>query len=145
VLFEELFDACDIGADDSGVDDHQRLVPIADVIRKQPPFLGRARLAQEHRLGPLDDDDDSVHLVQDEAVAAAQHCAARKGKTERDAPVRSPLSAHTRPVVPSQRDRVAGVAAGRGGQCVLRMGLLDDDQGRKYHCATGRRSAGLAK
>ena len=89
---------------------------LPNVLRKQPPFLGGARLDQEHRLGPLDDDDDGVYLVQDQTVAAAQQCAARKGRTEHDSPVRPTLSAHAQPVVPPERDRVACVAAGRGGQ-----------------------------
>ena len=142
VLLEELFDAGQVRADDSGFGDHQRLVPIADVVCEQSPFLGRARLDEEHRLRPLGDDDHGFLPVDDQAVTAAQDRAPRKRKTERDSAVRPSRSAHVQSVFPSERDRVASVAAGRWRQRILAKGLIDDGQNRKYRCASGSTSAG---
>src|SRR5262249_43221448 len=81
LLLEQLFHAGHVGADDSGVGDHQRLVAIADVVREQPPLLGRAGLDAQHRFRSLDDDDDGLRLEDDQTVAAAQDRAARNWKT----------------------------------------------------------------
>src|SRR5262245_36742155 len=128
LLLEKLFDPGHVGADDSGFGDHQRLVPIADVVREQPPLLGVARLDDEHRLRSLDDDDDGLRVVDDQAVTAAQDRASRKGKSERDAAVRPPLRVHAQPVVPSKRQCVASIAPGRRRQGVLAKYLFDDRQ-----------------
>src|SRR6185369_9053793 len=106
-------------------------------VREQSPFVGRARLDEEHWLRPLDDDDDGFRLVDDQAVAAAQDRAAWKRKTKRDSAVRPSRSARAQSVFPSERDRVASVASGRWRQRVLAKGLIDDGQNRKYRCASG--------
>src|SRR5262245_61824852 len=137
LLLEELLDAGDIGADDCRFGDHQWLVSIADVVGVEAPLLGRVRLDQEHRLRSLHDHDDGPRLVQDQAVATAQDRAPRKEKTEVEAAVRPAPCAHVQPVIPAERDRVAGVAAGRGRQSVLAMDVLDDNQNRKYRWASG--------
>src|SRR5262245_25166498 len=142
LLLEKLFDAVDIRADDPGFSNHQGLVPIADVVRVEPPLLGRARFDQEHRLRSLNDDDDGLRLLEDQAVTAPQHRAAREQKTEGDSAVRPPPSVYAQSVVPSERDRVARVAANRDRQRVVGMDLLDDDQNRKYRWASGSTSAG---
>src|SRR5262245_59110365 len=131
LLLQELCDASDIGADDSRFRDHQWLMPVADVVGVESPLLGRARLDQEHRLRPLDDKDDGLQLVEDQTVAAAQHRAARKGKTERESAVGPSASAYTQSVFPSARDRVAGIAAGDGRQRVVGLGQLGDYHTRK--------------
>ena len=92
LLLEELFDAGHVRADDSGFSDHQRLVPISDVVREQPPLLGRAWFDAEHRLRLFDDDDDGLRLIDDQTVAAAQDRA--RG---RDRPNASPPSDRRRP------------------------------------------------
>src|SRR5262249_59624273 len=108
----------------------------------EPPLLWRARLDQEHRLRPIYDNDDGLRLVEDEAVAAAQDRAARKGHTEHEPAIGPPPSTQMQSVFPSECDRVAGVAADRRRQRVLAMDLLDDDQNRKYRCASGRTARG---
>src|SRR5262249_11728200 len=57
LLLEELQGAGHVRADDSRFGDHQREVPIANVVREQTPLLARARFNEEYRLGPLEDDD----------------------------------------------------------------------------------------
>src|SRR5262245_45806254 len=132
LLLEELFDTSDVRADDSRFRDHEGLVPIADVVGVEPPLLRRARLDQEHGLAPLDDDDDGLHLVENQAVTATQDRAARKEEGEHDPSIRPSPSMHAQSVVPSERERVTGVAARRDRQRVLGMGSLDDNQNRKY-------------
>src|SRR5262245_9397453 len=102
LLLEEVFGASDIGADDSRWGGHQWPVAIGDAVRVEPPRLGRAGLDQERRLGPLNNKDDGLRLVQD----------------------------------------VSGVGARRHRERVLAMDPLDDDQNRKYRCASGNTSAG---
>src|SRR5262245_60512674 len=142
LLLEEPLDAGDVGADDARLGDHQWLVPIADVVGVEPPLLWGARLDQEHRLRPIYDNDNGLCLVEDEAVTAAHDRAARKGHTEHEPAIGPPPSTQMQSVFPSECDRVAGVAANRGRERVLAMDLLDDDQNRKYRCASGRTSAG---
>jgi hypothetical protein len=142
LLLEELFDAGDVGAKDSRIRDHQWLMLIANLVRIEAPLPGRARLDEEHRLRPLDDDDNGFQLVENQTVAVTQDRAAPKEETEHDTCVRPPPAVHAQSVVPSEGYRVAGVAAGRGRQGALTMRLLDDDQNRKYRWASGSTSAG---
>jgi hypothetical protein len=58
---------------------------------------------EENRLGLLDDDDDGLRLIDDQAVAAVQDHTPRKGKAEGDPAVRPPPSVHPQAVVPSER------------------------------------------
>ena len=84
MLLEELFDAGLVWAEEPGFGDHQRLMAIADVVGEQAPLLRCTRLDDKHRLGPLHDDDDGLHLIEDEAVAVAQDRTPRKEKTKRE-------------------------------------------------------------
>src|SRR2546427_12927580 len=63
LLLEELYDAGHVRADDCGFGDHQRLVPIADVVGEQPPLLGRTWLDRRTRATPPEGDADGPRLL----------------------------------------------------------------------------------
>lgn len=71
VLFKQLFNTSYLRADDAGLGNHQRLMPITDVVREQYALLGGTWFDDKHRLGPLDNHDDGFSFVEDETVPTA--------------------------------------------------------------------------
>ncbi len=82
VLLEHLLHSHHIRAHERIVGNHQRLVAVADGVRKERPLGRRPRPDHEHRLGPLDDDDDDMRVAEDQAVAGAQDGPARECRRE---------------------------------------------------------------
>ena len=91
VLLEHLLHARQVGAHDRIVRDHQRLMAVADVIRRSGPHSGGVRRSHdEHRLGRFNNHDDQRELVDDEAVASAEDRPARQRCANSRPPSASP-------------------------------------------------------
>ena len=118
MLLQERLDARNVGTDERAVGDHQRLMPIADVIRERAPLAGGLRLDDKDRLGPLDDRDDKALDVEDQEVAGTQHRSARQRRAELDAAVAAPPTVNVRAILPAERHRIARIAARRVGKLI---------------------------
>jgi hypothetical protein len=72
VLFKELFNTSDIRTGDAGLGNHERLMPIANVVPEEYALVWIAWFDEEHRLRPLDNDDHDPGVFDDETVSPAQ-------------------------------------------------------------------------
>jgi hypothetical protein len=154
VILQQHLDAGHLVADERSLGDHQRLMPVADVIREQPPLRRCLRLDHESRLEALAHFDDRARLVEHETVAGPQDTAPRQRRTELKTTIGTPPPARFEPFFPSKpilsrahsradagsvSSRCAASATGRA----LNIDMADwRFQNRKYRGASGRTSAG---
>ena len=110
VVAQDLFHAWHVRADDFGVDQHQRLMTVADVVSEQCALARRTRPDYEHRLGLLDDAHDASGVIEDEAIAVTKDLPALEHGRELEALIRHASRPRSQALLPSEGQRFAKIA-----------------------------------
>jgi hypothetical protein len=126
VIRQQLIHAQRVRAHNGIVGNHDRLVTVANVIRKDSPFAIAGRTNDEHWFLELDHADDTPFSGKHKAIVLLQDRASPERRGKFETAVRSPPGAGAQPFLPAQGQCVGLERTHLAWQAVEGLSIFDD-------------------